>query len=150
MEWITKSFQQLSNDELYDLLKLRCDVFIVEQTCYYPDLDDKDREPGTIHLLCYNDSELVGYLRALAPGISYDDYASIGRVIVLPSTRGSGLGHELMSRGNKLVDKKWQHHGCKISAQYHLRDFYSSHGFKVVGETYLEDGIPHIAMTREI
>ncbi|MGB2264693.1 MAG: GNAT family N-acetyltransferase [Glaciecola sp.] len=148
MHWIIKSFEELTNNELYDLLKLRCDVFIVEQTCYYPDLDDKDRVSTTKHVLAYDNGELKAYSRILAPEVSYPEHASIGRVIVLPETRGTGLGHTLMNKSNEQIAIMWPASPCKISAQYHLKEFYQQHGFSCIGDSYLEDGIPHIAMVK--
>jgi ElaA protein len=120
----------------------------VEQTCYYPDLDDKDRHPDTVHLLAYQDGSIKAYLRALAPSVSYPNHSSIGRVIVLPETRGTRLGHELMKRGNQITDTSWSNNYCKISAQSHLQGFYTQHGFVTQGDEYLEDDIPHVAMER--
>ena len=151
--WQAKNFNELSLDELYELLKLRIDVFVVEQTCYYPDLDgDKsllDRDKDTLHLLGYQDDTLVAYLRILAKGQSYDDYISIGRVAITKQARGTGLGHELMEEALKLCQQYFAKQNIKISAQEHLKTYYQQHKFKQVSEMYLEDGIPHIAMIRE-
>lgn len=146
MHWITKNFEQLTTTELYDMLQLRVEVFVVEQTCYYQDLDDKDRHPGTQHLLGYIDGRLVAYLRALAPGVSYPGHASIGRVLTRDNIRGQGWGQPLMSEGMTLCRQQWPEHRVKISAQYHLQAYYGRFGFTAVGEQYLEDDIPHIAM----
>ena len=97
--WQIKTFKQLSLDELYDALKLRIDVFVVEQTCYYPDLDDLDRHPETLHVFSYNQQgEMVAYLRILAKGICYPDYPAIGRVIIAEQARGKGLAHQLIEK----------------------------------------------------
>lgn len=144
--WLTKSFNELTTDQLYDALKLRIDVFVVEQTCYYPDLDGLDKNPNTLHLLGYQDNELVAYLRILPKGLSYDNYASIGRVAISESARGTGLGHELMQQALAIYHHHWPQVPLKISAQEHLEKYYQQHGFICVSEMYLEDNIPHIAM----
>lgn len=152
-QWQTKKFSELSLNQLYDALKLRVDVFVVEQTCYYPDLDSEenqlDRHQDTIHLLGYQGSTLVAYLRVLAQGQSYNDYISIGRVATAKHARGSGLGHELMSEGLKVCQQHFANQDIKISAQEHLIKYYQRHGFEQVSAMYLEDNIPHIAMVIE-
>lgn len=151
--WQSKNFNDLSLHQLYDLLKLRIDVFVVEQSCYYPDLDSEknelDRHQETIHLLGYQDDSLVAYLRILAKGQSYSDYVSIGRVVTAKCMRSSGLGHKLMSQGLKMCKKNFAGQNIKISAQEHLIKFYQSHGFEQVSAMYLEDNIPHVAMVKK-
>ena len=150
MNWQIKTFSELTTTELYDLLKLRVDVFVVEQECYYPDLDDLDRQPNVLHLLGYNDnSELLAYSRLLPPGLVYEDESAIGRVVVAEAGRGLKLGVELMQRAVDKVDERWPDVTCHISAQEHLKKFYQGIGFKQISDMYLEDGIPHIAMRRE-
>ncbi|TYK64586.1 GNAT family N-acetyltransferase [Colwellia echini] len=159
--WQARYFSQLSLEQLYDMLKLRADVFVVEQNCIYPDLDgDKDnldRHSETIHLLGYQDvneqtkvgqkdQQLVAHLRILAKGQSYDDYISIGRVVTVKNARGNGLGHDLLTQGLALCQQYFPNEGIKISAQQHLKTYYAKHGFEQVSPMYLEDGIPHIAM----
>ncbi len=144
--WQIKKFSQLTTDELYDLLKLRIDVFVVEQKCYYPDLDDLDRHPQTLHLFCYYQDKMTGYLRILAKGVSYKDHPSIGRVIVAESTRGTGLGHQLIAKALDVCQQEFPDEQIKISAQQHLEKFYQQHGFNTCSQMYLEDGIPHISM----
>ncbi len=150
--WQAKHFDELSLNELYDLLKLRIDVFVVEQTCYYPDLDGErnqlDRHPETIHLLGHQGENLVAYLRILAKGQSYKDYVSIGRVAIDEQARGLGLGHELMLEALKLCQQQFPNQTLKISAQEYLVNFYQQHGFEQVSSMYLEDNIPHIAMIK--
>jgi len=152
--WQAKQFNQLSLDQLYDLLKLRIDVFVVEQTCYYPDLDSNknqlDRDKETLHVLGYQDDTLVAYLRILALGQSYDDYISIGRVAIAEQARGSGLGHELMTEALNLCQQYFPKQDIKISAQEHLLSYYQNHGFEQVSKMYLEDDIPHIAMVKKV
>ena len=151
--WQTKHFSDLSLNQLYDVLKLRVDVFVVEQTCFYPDLDgDKDlldRHPQTLHLLGYQAEQLVAYLRILPKGQNYPNNVSIGRVVTAPQARGGGLGHELMTQGVALCQQRFPNEIIKISAQQHLKAYYQKHGFTQVSEMYLEDDIPHIAMIRE-
>jgi len=146
VSWQVKHFHQLSVDELYDILKLRIDVFVVEQTCYYPDLDNIDRHQETIHLFCYQEGKVSAYLRILAKGQSYDEYTSIGRVIVAEQARGTGLGHKLMAEALRLSQRYFPEDTIKISAQEHLESFYNKHGFERISAMYLEDNIPHIAM----
>ncbi|MCO4798946.1 MAG: GNAT family N-acetyltransferase [Colwelliaceae bacterium] len=145
--WQVKSFNQLTLDELYDALKLRIDVFVVEQTCYYPDLDNLDRHPETLHVFKYNNNcEMIAYLRILPKGQCYKEHPAIGRVIIAETARGSGLAHELIAESIKICHKRFPNQTIKISAQEHLEKFYSRHGFTKCSEMYLEDGIPHISM----
>ena len=150
--WQTKKFTEFSLDQLYDVLKLRVDIFVVEQTCFYPDLDsDKDlldRHPDTLHLLGYHEDQLVAYLRILPKGQSYPDHISIGRVVTASKARGAGLGHELMSEGISQCRQHFPNESIKISAQQHLKAYYQQYGFTQVSDMYLEDDIPHIAMIR--
>ncbi len=144
--WQSKPFNELTVDELYDALKLRIDVFVVEQTCYYPDLDDLDRHPQTLHLFCYQNNEMTAYLRILPQGLTYQDHPSIGRVIIKASARGTGLSHLLMKQALTICEQVYPEQTIKISAQAHLEHFYNQHGFIKCSDMYLEDGIEHIAM----
>ena len=152
--WQAKHFNELSLDELYELLKLRIDVFVVEQTCYYPDLDSNndqlDRNKETLHLLGYQNDTLVAYLRILAQGQSYENYISIGRVAIAEQARGSGLGHELMTEALNLCQQFFVGQNIKISAQEHLINYYQQHGFEQMSQMYLEDNIPHVAMIKNV
>ncbi|PMG80027.1 GNAT family N-acetyltransferase [Shewanella sp. 10N.286.51.B7] len=146
MQWKLVHFNQLSLDELYEALKLRVDVFVVEQNCPYPELDNKDRLAETLHLLGINQQgELIAYTRILAAGVSYPQ-ASIGRVIIAEQGRGKGIAHALMQRSIDVVKTQWPQTSIQIGAQQHLSDFYQQQGFTVNSEMYLEDGIPHIDM----
>ncbi|QBG35327.1 GNAT family N-acetyltransferase [Litorilituus sediminis] len=153
LSWQSLSFEQLTTTQLYDLLKLRVDVFVVEQNCPYPDLDsdsnELDRHTQTIHLLGYQSDELIAYARILAKGQSYADYISIGRVVTKASARGSGLGHQLLQQALELCQQHYPKESIKISAQEHLANYYQQHGFKQVSPMYLEDNIPHIAMIKD-
>ncbi|WP_114327123.1 GNAT family N-acetyltransferase [Candidatus Colwellia aromaticivorans] len=152
-QWKIKKFDELSLHQLYDALKLRIDVFVVEQRCYYPDLDSEqnqlDRHKETLHLLGYQGDTLVAYLRILPSGQSYDNYISIGRVATAKQARGTGLGHELMSEGLKVCQQHFAKQNIKVSAQEHLKEFYQQHNFEQVSEMYLEDDIPHVAMVNK-
>lgn len=140
------AFHELSNKDLYEILKLRAEVFIVEQNCPYLDTDEKDFD--AIHLMGYIDNQLVAYARLLPKGISYENYTSIGRVLTAESVRKSGAGKALMSKALEIIDKVWPGIDIKISAQSYLERFYESFGFISTGNTYLEDNIPHTAMIR--
>jgi len=146
IEWQTRAFEQLTTHELFSILKLRQAIFVVEQECAYPDIDDIDKQ--ALHFSGYIDEQLAAYVRLIKPGISYD-YASIGRVVVAPQYRGSGLGRTLMLAAIKKLEQEYPGEKQKIGAQQHLEPFYKSLGFTTVSEVYLEDGIPHIEMLRE-
>ncbi|HEL9642871.1 MULTISPECIES: GNAT family N-acetyltransferase [Streptococcus] len=143
MQWEIKAFDQLSLQELYGILTLRVDVFVVEQACPYPEVDGKD--PNCLHLLGTDEGELVAYLRILPAGLSYDE-VSIGRVVIKSSHRGKGLGRPMMGQAIHFITNEWKESQIKIGAQAHLEKFYSSLGFEPVSEVYLEDGIPHLDM----
>lgn len=143
METRLLRFNELSTGQLYDLLRLRSAIFVVEQKCIYPDLDGKDDK--ALHLLGYEGERLAAYTRIFAPG-DYTDRASIGRVAVREGFRGRGYGKEIMKASIEAVQKEFGSAEVAISAQLYLRKFYDELGFRAVGETYLEDGIPHIKM----
>lgn len=146
LNWQIKTFDQLSNNELYDALKLRIDVFVVEQTCYYPDLDNLDRDIHTLHLFSYENKQMVAYARILAKGICYPDHIAIGRVLTAASVRSKGYGHQLINQALTYCQQYFPRQNIKISAQQHLSAFYQQHGFIPCSAMYLEDGIPHISM----
>lgn len=138
-------FANLTIIQLYELLRLRAEVFVVEQDCVYQDLDDKDQP--AIHLLGYDEAgRLAAYTRLLDKGFSYPNYASIGRVITAPFARGKGIGRPLMEESVKVLFDAYGKQPLKIGAQAHLQDYYTSVGFEGVGDVYDEDGIPHRAM----
>ncbi|MCW8348775.1 GNAT family N-acetyltransferase [Vibrio sp. ZSDZ65] len=145
LTWKTKTFNELSTLELYQLLKLRVDVFVVEQTCPYPELDDKDHQEGVHQLLGYDEDELVACARLLPQGASYHN-VSIGRVATKESHRGNGLGHILIDHAIQECHRLWPDENIMIGAQYHLQAYYGKHGFFACSEQYLEDDIPHIDM----
>jgi len=142
MNWELKTFNELTNQELHDLFRLRVDIFVVEQSCPYPEIDGKD--PFSCHLMCKIDDEIVAYTRILPPGISYNE-PSIGRVVVAKSHRGTGLGYELLKRSVQISLDKYKQ-SIKIGVQAHLEKYYAHAGFKKVSAEYLEDDIPHIDM----
>lgn len=143
--WKIKRFEALSLQELYSTLQLRSEVFVVEQNCVYQDIDSKDQK--ATHLLGFLDQTLVAYARLFQAG-DYFEQASIGRVVVSPAHRSKSFGHELMREAIGEVEQHFQTDKITISAQVYLKAFYESHGFVAVGETYLEDDIPHIKMQR--
>ena len=138
-----KHYKELSKDELYNILQLRSDVFVVEQDCVYQDIDYKDQK--AIHVLGFNNNKLVAYARIFKPG-DYFEFASIGRVVVAKNERHNKFGYDIMEASIKAVKDELKETTIKISAQCYLRQFYTNLGFNKVGEEYLEDGIPHIAM----
>lgn len=145
LNFVAKTFTELSNYELYDLLKLRQAVFVVEQNCIYLDTDDLDQK--AIHVLGFtDDNELVACTRLLRKGIAYAAYPAIGRVITGARIRGKGQGRPLMGFSIQTLYDRFGPQPIKISAQAHLQAFYGSLGFVGHGATYLEDGIPHRAM----
>jgi len=148
IHWKIKSFNQLYTDELYELLKLRVDVFVVEQNCPYPEIDGKDRHPKTLHLSGKEkDGALIAYLRILPPGLSFTE-VSIGRVVVAKESRGEGISDTLLKNALDQIHQVWPGKNIRIGAQVYLKKFYESHGFEAISKSYLEDGIPHIDMIR--
>ncbi|WP_417445505.1 GNAT family N-acetyltransferase [Kangiella sp.] len=141
-----RSWNGLSKKELYDALQLRLAVFCVEQNCPYQDLDGLDKQ--AMHLLAYDDGQLVGYLRLFESLEHYHGLAAIGRVCIEQSARKQGLAREIMQLALNYSDQHFSKN-IKISAQEYLEDFYSSLDFVTVTEPYLEDGIPHIGMIRQ-
>ena len=141
-----KWFSDLSVDELYEILKLRSDVFVVEQNCVYSDLDDLDR--NGMHIWIEADGKVSTYARLLQPATRFPK-ASIGRVVTHPEFRNRGLSRKLMFESIRVITEEWGEKEIKISAQKYLRKFYESLGFKVVTNEYLEDGIPHYGMLRK-
>lgn len=144
-DWILKPFDELSPFELYTILQLRNEVFVVEQQCVFQDADDRD-QPSR-HLMAWTGSKLVAYTRLVPPRLVYQ-YPSIGRVVTSPRHRREGYGRELMNRSITEVRRLYGVTPIQIGAQLYLKDFYASFGFRESGEIYLEDGIPHIEMIR--
>lgn len=136
----------MSPSELYDILKLRQDIFIVEQNCVYDDIDGLDG--ASQHLLLKIDNELVAYSRIVPPKVKFDEI-SIGRILVRESFRGSGYGKKIIMESIKHIAKN-SHKSVRIEAQAYLLQFYEDLGFNVAGETYILDGIPHLQMVRNL
>lgn len=149
IEWQWSSFADLTAAELYEMLALRQQVFVLEQTCLYPDIDGLD--PGAHHLLGWHSAggrrTLHATLRCLAPGAKYGEM-SLGRVVTSPAARGTGLGRELVAQGIACAERLHPGHPIKIGAQAHLEAFYGSFGFRTISAPYDEDGIMHIDMLR--
>nr|WP_281502523.1 GNAT family N-acetyltransferase [Arenibacter sp. F20364] len=141
-----KNFQELDAQELYDILQLRSEVFVVEQDCVYQDMDYKDQL--ALHIIGYKKKRIVAYTRVFKPGYYFKE-ASIGRVVVRKSERQYGYGLEIMKVSIETIHINFGPTPIYISAQKYLTKFYTSLGFNIVGEEYLEDGIPHVGMIRE-
>jgi len=145
INWNFKKFEELTPSELYAIMQLRNEVFVVEQNCVYQDADNKDLL--SYHLMGWNQQKLVAYTRILAPGIAFEE-ASIGRVVTSPSVRRTGIGFELMNRSISKTTELFGNFPIRIGAQLYLQKFYTSLGFEKDSDTYLEDNIPHIEMVR--
>lgn len=147
MNWSIKYFKELSAAELYEIMQLRAEVFIVEQNCPYQDADGKD--PKSYHLCGHNaDGKLMAYARILPKDVSYAE-ASIGRVVSSPKVRGTGAGRELMEQSLLEIEKLFGKVAVRIGAQMYLQKFYEDFGFVREGDEYDEDGIPHIIMLKK-
>lgn len=147
IRWSCKTFHELTPDELYGILRLRSEVFVVEQNCVFLDQDNKD--PMCRHLMGVVDVSLAAYVRLLPAGLAFEEI-SIGRVVTSPAVRRAGYGRQLM---RKAIDEAWHIYGkqdIRIGAQCYLEDFYASFGFKPEGEVYLEDDIRHVEMLLKV
>jgi len=140
-----KKFKDFTVNELYDVLQLRSEVFVVEQDCVYQDIDGKDQ--NALHIIGKKEGKVVAYTRCFKPGYYFEE-AAIGRVVVTMDQRKYGYGHDIMKASINAIKKEFETEKIKLSAQTYLIKFYESHGFKTIGEGYLEDGIPHIAMVK--
>ena len=143
ISWYTKSFEDLSANELYEILSLRSVVFVVEQNCVFLDTDHKDQK--CMHLMGWNENDLVAYCRIVPPGIAYKE-PSIGRVVSSPKYRGTGSGRMMMEKAIAITRELFDNQPIRIGAQLYLEKFYSSLGFEPQGDIYLEDGIKHVEM----
>jgi len=143
MNWKIKRFEELTTTELYEILRVRAEVFVVEQSCVYQDLDLKDKK--AYHLFCENNGEIVAYLRILDKGVSYPEI-SIGTVLTREKNRRIGLAREMMQKAISFVEEELSEMQIRISAQLYLKRFYESLGFLITSEVYLEDDIEHIEM----
>jgi ElaA protein len=146
MNWTVKPFDALTTTELYKLLQIRNEVFIVEQNCPYQDMDNKDFK--SLHFW-HEDAEgnVAAYCRILPGGVSYNE-PSIGRVLTSGKSRKEGLGRIMMQEAIDFIQKEWEPSGIRIGAQLYLKVFYNSFGFEQIGDSYLEDDIPHIEMLK--
>lgn len=143
MEISVKTFDELTLYELYDMLQLRSKIFVVEQDCVYQDIDGKDVKG--LHVIGKKENKIVAYTRCFPPGY-YFEQAAIGRVVVDVNQRKFGYGNDIMAASKEAIKNSFDTEKIKLSAQTYLLKFYESHGFLQLGEGYLEDGIPHIAM----
>jgi ElaA protein len=147
MNFEFKNFSELSLNELYNILQLRSEIFVVEQNCIYNDLDGLDK--SAVHQFLKKDEKIIAYSRLLKPGTRFPNF-SIGRVVVKQSERGKGLGIAMMNSAKNYIVNEWGATKIKISAQQYLQRFYENMGFEIVTEMYLEDGIPHYGMLYEL
>lgn len=146
---IRKAFQELTPNELYDMLRLRSEVFVVEQNCVFPDMDDKDQLCH--HVLFYNDDKvLVATSRLVPVGVSYPDMMSIGRIVTSQLVRGAGVGQELVELSIQECYRLFGKKPIRIGAQLYAKKFYERFGFVQSSEVYDEDGIDHIKMVKQV
>ena len=143
LNYHVKKFTQLTTVELYEILKIRAEVFVVEQNCPYQDVDSRDKE--AYHLYLEDNNKIIAYLRVLLRGVSYEEI-SIGRVLTIESYRKKGLSRDLMNRAISFISDSLGEEKIRISAQVYLQDFYKGLGFQIVSDIYLEDDIEHIEM----
>ena len=144
MNSVIKKFSELSTEEIYNILKLRSEVFVVEQNCVYQDIDEKDQK--AIHLFIEKNSEIIAYTRIFKKGDYYEENPSIGRVVVSKKERGKNLGKEIMKKSIYYIKENMDEKKIELSAQKYLDKFYKELQFYSEGEDYLEDGIPHQRM----
>jgi ElaA protein len=146
---ICKAFHELTPDELYDMLRLRSEVFVVEQNCVFPDMDDKDQLCH--HILFYNEAHvLVATARLVPAGVSYPDMMSIGRIVTSQLVRGTGVGKQLVDMAIEECYRLFGKGPIRIGAQLYAKKFYESFGFEQSSEVYDEDGIDHIKMIKQV
>ena len=145
MELAVKRFEELTNNELYDILKLRVNTFVVEQHCPYPELDDKDQD--ALHVFLRDEEGIQAYLRVMDKGIS-SEQVSIGRVVAV--TRRKGYGSRVLEEGMSVAAEYFQADKIYLEAQTYARGLYEKHGFRQISDVFLEDGIPHIKMLAEL
>ena len=144
MNKVIKNFSELSTEEIYNILKLRSEVFVVEQNCVYQDIDEKDQK--ATHLFIEKNNEIIAYTRIFKKGDYYEENPSIGRVVVSKKERGKNLGKEIMLNSIEFIKKELEGKKIELSAQKYLDKFYTDLDFYSEGEDYLEDGIPHQRM----
>lgn len=142
------SFNELTINALYEIMQLRQEVFVVEQNCPYLDADGLDM--ASFHIVGQQNKKIVAYARIIPKGLAYEKYTSMGRIVTSPAVRGQGVGKQLVAEALAAYENLFANQPLKISAQSYLISFYEGFGFQIVGEEYLEDGIPHIGMVRNI
>ncbi len=147
MKIVLKHFHELTIQELYNILQLRSEVFVVEQNCIYQDIDGKDQK--AVHIFIKENKDVLAYSRVFNEG-EYFENPSIGRVVVKKEKRGTELGKKIMVEGAKYIKETFTNKKIEISAQKYLKDFYSELGYEFTGNEYLEDGIPHIRMIKQL
>ena len=147
MKTVLKHFHELTIQELYNILQLRSEVFVVEQNCIYQDIDGKDQK--AVHIFFTENNKTIAYSRIFNEG-EYFENPSIGRVVVEKENRGTELGKKIMMEGEKYIKETFTNKKIEISAQKYLKDFYSELGYEFTGNEYLEDGIPHIRMIKQL
>ena len=147
MKIVLKHFHELTIQELYNILQLRSEVFVVEQNCIYQDIDGKDQK--AVHIFIEENKDVLAYSRVFNEG-EYFENPSIGRVVVKKEKRGTELGKKIMMEGEKYIKETFTNKKIEISAQKYLKDFYSELGYEFTGNEYLEDGIPHIRMIKQL
>ncbi|SFK37826.1 ElaA protein [Halobacillus dabanensis] len=147
MKWVQKTFQELTKEELYEILQVRVAVFVVEQECPYPEVDGRDEE--CLHIWLEDEGKLAAYCRIVPPADG-EEYYSIGRVLVMEEYRGGGYAREVMNKAIEVLHTGYKVDHIWLHGQEHLRHFYGSFGFKEVSEVYLEDGIPHVDMLMDV
>lgn len=147
LNWSEKTYEQLTKEELYSILKLRVEVFVVEQECPYPEIDGRD--PECLHIWLEDEGGIAAYCRIVPPDQEKESY-SIGRVIVHKDYRGKGTARKLMEKAIQAVEANYNTDHIRLSGQEHLRGFYASFGFEEMTGVYLEDGIPHVDMKKNL
>ena len=147
MKIVSKHFHELTTQELYNILQLRSEDFVVEQKCIYQDIDGKDQK--AVHIFIKENKDVLAYSRVFNEG-EYFENPSIGRVVVKKEKRGTELGKKIMMEGAKYIKETFTNKKIEISAQKYLKDFYSELGYEFTGNEYLEDGIPHIRMIKQL
>lgn len=150
LQWKTTTFHQFSLDQSFEVFQLRVDVFVVEQHCAYRELDEYDRHSETKHLSGYDEAgQLIAYSRLLPPDLCYPE-VNFGRFVVRGDARKQGIGHQLLQKSLQEISRFWPKNPIRISAQEYMQRFYSQYGFIRVSDVYLEDGIPHLEMVKEV
>ncbi|GJL63775.1 MAG: ElaA protein [Nitrospirales bacterium] len=149
IRWNVQTFDEFKAAQLFDVLHLRVNVFVVEQQCAYPELDDYDRHVDTKHVQGHDENgNLVAYARLLPAGLSFPE-VSIGRFVVQKGRRGQGIGHQLLRTSLEMIAQCWSGRSIKISAQEYLKNFYAPYGFIQVSDMYLDAGVPHVDMLKK-